>query len=111
MNANGVARFAGHGAACPLRACCTTSPKGRSVTVSAHDRQLVAPASAPAATSSTTVAGRWSSAASLGWSPTTITVGCATEVCDATGCGRACGSARSTSNGLHNLGLALRDNA
>jgi len=42
MNASGVARFAGHCTACPLRARCTTAPKGRSVTVSANDEQLVA---------------------------------------------------------------------
>ncbi len=42
INRQGVAKFAAHCAACPLRARCTTSTNGRTLAVSDHDDQLVA---------------------------------------------------------------------
>ena len=42
IGADGVARFGAACRDCPFRERCTTSPAGRSVHVSAHDRQLVA---------------------------------------------------------------------
>ncbi|MDP9405210.1 MAG: transposase, partial [Actinomycetota bacterium] len=42
LSANGTATFGRRCHDCPLRARCTTSRSGRSLHVSAHDRQLVA---------------------------------------------------------------------